>query len=910
MASIPSNGYREVMAGTNVYTGSNYYGSICPQTPIVPVNGNDLCNKTYVDGGGGGAVSSVTGGTNITCAPTTGAVVVNLKSPLTSTLTLGVQPISDSLSTTGTSGQLLSSLGAGGTKWISAGAGVSGIGGGNNIDIDISTPAVPVVNLQSPLTSTLALGTQNVTGSGGSTIQIVDAPNGIVFNASQGYKAYDTTNPVILTQVDKTGYYTSTATDATFTTGNGISKTIGINPMVISTTFGSGAPITITPYTGQDCNVVVSGAGKLHALQSSTGGPTQPILQLENTNGNANAVHMDFYKNSATPANDDIIGAASFHANNAAATSVEYARISATQRDITTASENGSLSFLVCENSPTPTEYLRVNGLAACNELYKPLETRGNTIRNTTAGQNLLLSNTANNQSIQINNTGTSGNVAVSATNQIGLTASGNFSIYGATTSTISCSQNLNLSVGATQKIIIPRNSSTTTHLITDDTNVNYYPDIIVDNANTNSVAVPAPIYEGQRLTVINKGVTPVASWSDYGSNYGGGCYSAVLSSLNEVWLARSDTNKVEVWDSTMGSLLHTIYITGWASRAYCFYEEGGFMFIGGSFTTVNGNATAQYGLTRCYVSSASSYVEDPIYDAGININGVSVSGGNEAVYTIISAFGKLYCGGTFTQFLPNILPAFGIFEVSNQTGGGGFQGYSMTGNGVAGSVFALYQNGTKLFIGGDFGSVDFNSGTPISYPRLATWDGTSLWEDVAGNGWNAAVYTLAGTPYGKVLVGGDFTSPQQYGAYVDSATPQSLASDSLNLPIGSISAPVPRGCSFYNGNVYIFTQTQGVFVSSSFQNWTDLNIPYSGTNSIITYFDNEVKVGWTNYGYFQDRNTAAQTCLFIAPSQLFRYNGSAFQNFQLTIPYVATQFVASGGYWYWQSFTPYHNFS
>ena len=48
MASIPSNGYREVMAGTNVYTGSNYYGSICPQTPIAPVNNFDLVNKAYV----------------------------------------------------------------------------------------------------------------------------------------------------------------------------------------------------------------------------------------------------------------------------------------------------------------------------------------------------------------------------------------------------------------------------------------------------------------------------------------------------------------------------------------------------------------------------------------------------------------------------------------------------------------------------------------------------------------------------------------------------------------------------------------------------------------------------------------------------------------------------------------------
>jgi len=50
MASIPNNGYAAVMAGSNIYSGTNYYGSSCPQTPILPVSGNDLCNKTYVSG--------------------------------------------------------------------------------------------------------------------------------------------------------------------------------------------------------------------------------------------------------------------------------------------------------------------------------------------------------------------------------------------------------------------------------------------------------------------------------------------------------------------------------------------------------------------------------------------------------------------------------------------------------------------------------------------------------------------------------------------------------------------------------------------------------------------------------------------------------------------------------------------
>lgn len=50
MASIPNNGYAAVMAGTNVYTGSNFFGSDCPKTPIVPTDPDDLCNRAFVLG--------------------------------------------------------------------------------------------------------------------------------------------------------------------------------------------------------------------------------------------------------------------------------------------------------------------------------------------------------------------------------------------------------------------------------------------------------------------------------------------------------------------------------------------------------------------------------------------------------------------------------------------------------------------------------------------------------------------------------------------------------------------------------------------------------------------------------------------------------------------------------------------
>ena len=56
MASIPSNGYAEVMGGTNNYSGSNSFDATCPRTPVAPVIGNDLTNKTYVDAATGGGI--------------------------------------------------------------------------------------------------------------------------------------------------------------------------------------------------------------------------------------------------------------------------------------------------------------------------------------------------------------------------------------------------------------------------------------------------------------------------------------------------------------------------------------------------------------------------------------------------------------------------------------------------------------------------------------------------------------------------------------------------------------------------------------------------------------------------------------------------------------------------------------
>jgi hypothetical protein len=91
MASIPNNGYAEVMSGSNNYTGSNSFDGSCPQTAIAPVVANDLCNKLYVDttATGGGNPTITDTNTNATYYPVfvAGSGVQPLLADITTTTT-------------------------------------------------------------------------------------------------------------------------------------------------------------------------------------------------------------------------------------------------------------------------------------------------------------------------------------------------------------------------------------------------------------------------------------------------------------------------------------------------------------------------------------------------------------------------------------------------------------------------------------------------------------------------------------------------------------------------------------------------------------------------------------------------------------------------------------------------------
>ena len=771
---------------------------------------------------------------------------------------------------------------------------------GDNIDVTGSTVAV-----RNPLNATLNVATQNITATTG--IASFTGASSVANISQNGVSAYDAITATTVSTLAKTGLTTATLADSMSATPTGLSKTLGATPLTLSS---STAPIQLTPNAGTNCNVSVSGTGNFQVNQSSTGGASQPATSVINTNGGSNPVHLDLYKNSPSPATNDGIAGVSYNANNASGTKVEYARIQADQRDITAGSENGSVSVYVAQNSPTPTEFFRFNGSGlgtGTNDLYKSLDVRGNLITTTSGSINIYNDQVATG-TIGLTNVAPSGNITITKTGTTG----GTLLINSARDLTLTSSTNTTFNAGsavfnAGSAVSINQNGSTQPKLTTEIANVNYYPTFLVDNNNSNSVSIPPPSIAGQRLTIVNKGVSPTSTWVNYGSavaNSGYGVYAVYSASSGQVWIARNDTNTVQIWDAGLTTVLGTVNLAGFAERAYCLFEEGGWMYIGGSFSAVNGNAIPQNCITRI---GLYSYIEDPIYDGAGNIYGVNGSGSGDGVWCITSYSGLLYCGGQFSSFT-NGSPASNLFYISGYGSGGGSNYFTEAHGGTNAKVNALLNQNSYLFVGGDFTYVNWLS-SALNYPYLATWN-TSSWDYVGGNSLNAPVSSLNYTAYYPyIVVGGYFTAPYNYICYIDYTFPNNYPVDTTL----SLSYPVLFGCLFYNGYTYIHSQNQGVYSSNSFQLWTSLGTPYSGTPSYMGYFNGEVKVGFSNYEYIQSKTNLSQNASFVLSSGSFKFNGTSYTTATISLVDVGWDFVGDitgSGIWRQTSYNPYGSYS
>ena len=721
------------------------------------------------------------------------------------------------------------------------GGGISAVNAGTNISIP--NPAVPVVALQAPLTSTLDVGSQTISSSTGA--------------------------------------------------------------------------ITLSSLAGSDIDAIVGGTGRLHITQTGTGGATQPAMSVENSNGNANAVHLDMYKNSGSPAVSDGVGTISFHGNSSTGVKREYASIATTIGDPANTSENGILSLNACVNSSTPAEFLRINGLTNFNELYKFLETRGNYIQNTTAGQNLTLYQNQNGQNIALNNTGNNGQISLneSGTNSaINILATGTGSainITGANSVNIGSSAGgISLVATTGSGILTNQTSANRTILRTGlpvsiaTQPVDYYPAVHIDNNNANSVSVEDPKIPYQTLTVINNGITPAIQFQDVSNSYSGG-YDSIAYIGGYVWLASG--GNIYIVDAGYGTLYQTITLAGTSSgsgtRALCYYYANPYVYIGGDFASVNGNAQPQYGLTRINIGGGvGSYYEEPIYDSMTSAYGV-----NGYVNTISEFGGNLFVGGNFGSIAGSGNTAQNGMRVQNYGGSGGSQTYDNDSGqmGFNGEVFCSCSNGSFIFFGGSFSQVGSGS---YSYPYFSAYNG-GTWIQCDNNQFNGVVYACGVSQLSSnILCAGDFT---QNGfsnvCYVDGSSPSSSAYNAGFSP----STTTRNGVACMGGIDMVVNADTSTYTSGTYQSWNYIGQANGGYVPTGCYYSGVAYVSFSSYGFVRQSYNVSQACSFALPATHFYYGGNYYQTATLNTKGTAQQFISnSGGILYIPVGTPVCSFS
>ena len=125
--------------------------------------------------------------------------------------------------------------------------------------------------------------------------------------------------------------------------------------------FGTGSDWTIEYDEDGDDDLVFTGSDM--SIESSTS--AKPVIQLLNTNADANGATFKFNKNGSSPASSDVIGNIDFVSEDAGNAVTTFGRIQGTITDVTAGGEEGSIGFHVAENDGTLTKGMEIKGIGS-----------------------------------------------------------------------------------------------------------------------------------------------------------------------------------------------------------------------------------------------------------------------------------------------------------------------------------------------------------------------------------------------------------------------------------------------------------------------------------------------------------------------------------------------------------------
>ena len=448
---------------------------------------------------------------------------------------------------------------------------------------------------------------------------------------------------------------------------------------------------------------------------------------------------------------------------------------------------------------------------------------------------------------------------------------------------------------GATDGISISQILGNGTVLTSNLSNVKWYPDTLINNNNTLlPTAVPAPQVISQRLTLTNYGLTNTNLWSDYGATSGSSITTALgLDNNNNVWVASQD-GICRVYDSTITTLLYSQTLTylGNPATINVLYYSGGYMFIGGLFDNINGNATAQYGVARV---STATYIEEPMEDVATLNRGFQQG---SSVFCMTDVNGVLVVGGSFTTDELGTTPILYIGEIANPYVAGSNQNWTEWHGGVSANVYAIYHepNNNYTYIGGDFTQVNVNI-SAIGYVYGAGWDGGN-WFQVASNNFNNSVYTIQFSNMGGMIWTGLFNGSgigtQDYNCYIDPNT-QVVSPTNLTLSI----VPNYKQRNFTAGGNALIGFDNTFYVNTSYQVWENLGVNVGATSIVgINYWNGDWKIIGDSSIEVRTHQTLPHAQTFNSGS--FRYNGTSYANYTITARDVSQQFIGDPTNSFW----------
>ena len=448
---------------------------------------------------------------------------------------------------------------------------------------------------------------------------------------------------------------------------------------------------------------------------------------------------------------------------------------------------------------------------------------------------------------------------------------------------------------GLADGILISQLSGQGTTLTTTLSNAKYYPDTYLSNNDSITQAVPAPQVIHQRLTLNNLGLTNTSIWSDYGGLIAAGYSAFFRDSNNNLWLAEQGTGNIQICDNPPTSTLYNITmsgtLTGGATAVNVFYEQGGYVFIGGNFSSINGNAQPQYGVARV---ALSTYTEDLMFDSGNTEAGV---GGGE-VFDMTDVAGELDIVGSFTSTNIGNLALRMLTITDPYVSGGGSQTFIESYGGADNTIYTILFEPTyaRVYYGGDFSGVGVNIG-PIGANFIAYWDiGGANWNIVNGNSFNGRVNKIVFTGHTDLYAVGAFNMvPSYYNCYLDLNS--TTASDSNLI----LSNPPTRQQAFHLGGNLAVIDGATFYREDAITTWTSLGVPSVGTTITGINYDTtssgDWKVIYDNYAYIRSHSIQPHACAFTGS---FKYDNTSYGTYTITPRNVSQQFIGDATCSFW----------